>query len=483
MKTLLRSMVPRRFGFWAAVNATTALAAVSLAAAQVQLSTPVFYNAGAIPVSLAVSDLDGDGDADLAVINLQGHLRVLLNDGAGCFTSTLRLDHLWPASSVGSWPGYPSILDVEATDLDADGRVDLAVTLPEFDGFVSVVRNPGDARFASPESFGGCAHMKNATAADFNGDGFNDLAVTSNCFKATILLNDGAGRFTPSGSFGTGYTSGEIAAGDLDGDRLPDIAFLNIGISNVTFLRNDGGGTFSPLGGAVTGDNPHDLVLADLDGDGDRDVATANYYSGDVSILLNDGWGLFLDRRTYPAGSLPEGLAAGDLDGDGLKDLAVVNSGGNDLAVLTNLGDGAFSAPARVGLGNRPNDVALADLNRDGTLDVIGLNLRSENVAVVLNGEANACPVPDPEPPNPIIVPISTQTAVDGSRRLVFVYWGTDVRSDDVVIWRNGKRLLRTVNDSYHWDDVTRIKGKSFTYRVCETDSFSSCSADSSVSF
>ncbi len=451
-------------------------------AALADFSPPVFHNAGPIPVALATGDLDDDGDEDVAVINRQGHLRVLFNDGAGCLTSVARHDGLWPVIHAGDWPTIPSLIDLALGDLNGDGRQDFVATLPESNGTASLVLNRGGGMTEAPANFSACAHVKNVAIADFDGEGSNDLAVTSNCFKATVLLNDRQGGFTIAGSFGQGYTSGEIAASDLDGDGDQDLAFLNIGISNVALLANNGDGTFAENGGYAVGDNPHDLVLADLDGDGDFDLATANFYSNDVSVLLNDGGGSFTPARSTGSGLQPEGLAAGDLDGDNLPELVVANDGGDDLTILGNMGGGAFSVRQSLSAGIRPNDVALADLNGDGRLDVIELNLRSETVGVMLN-EAQACPAPAPEPPNDILLPLFTKPAVSGRQRLVFVYWGTDARSESVVIFRNGVKLLTTVNDSYHWDDVTKKRGSTFRYRVCETGDFGTCSAESTVTF
>ncbi|MCI0601791.1 hypothetical protein L0156_02150 [bacterium] len=74
--------------------------------AQINLASPLNYNAGAIPEVVAVGDLDGDGDDDLAIINRQGHLRILINNGAGCFDAFLNYENLCPTRSDGVWPGF-----------------------------------------------------------------------------------------------------------------------------------------------------------------------------------------------------------------------------------------------------------------------------------------------------------------------------------------------------------------------------------------
>jgi hypothetical protein len=443
----------------------------------------VFYNAGALPEAMTGGDLDGDGDPDLAVINRQGHLRVLVNDGAGCFPTAANHDRLWPSTSDGIWPGIPSLTDAALGDLNGDGTGDLVVAAGELNGLVSVLLNPGTGRFGPPASHPACSYVKGVAVGDLNGNGVNDVAATSNCFQATVLLNDGDGALMATGDFGVGYTPDDIATGDIDDDGDNDLAFINIGISTVTVLHNDGDATFSAPVVYGVGDNPHDLVVVDLDGDGDREIATANYYSNDATVLFNDGNGSFPTRATFATGAGPESLAASDLDGDGKVDLVVTHVNAREVAILRNQGGGAFAVQRRLLVGARPNAVVASDFNNDGRPDLAVLNHQTENVAVMMNGAASACQAPAPGPPNAVTVPLSAKAFPSAGRRQVFLYWHTDVRSPTVAVFRNGVRVAITANDSYHWDDVTRRPGARFVYRVCETGAFNSCSAPVTVRF
>ncbi|MBW7905422.1 MAG: VCBS repeat-containing protein [Phycisphaerae bacterium] len=76
----------------------------------------VTYATGKTPDSVAIADLDNDGDADLAVTNQQSaNVSVLSNNGNGMFAAQL-------AYATGSWPNF-----VATADLNGDGRFDLAV--------------------------------------------------------------------------------------------------------------------------------------------------------------------------------------------------------------------------------------------------------------------------------------------------------------------------------------------------------------------
>lgn len=126
--------------------------------------------------SVAVGDLNGDGKADLAVVNNgDNYLSVLLNKGDGTFAGPL--NH---ATGVGP-------TSVVLGDLNGDGRADLAVANLQ-DSNLGVFLNTGNGAFAMPVNFSVGYQPRSIALGDLNGDGLNDLAVTvrSGC---AILLN------------------------------------------------------------------------------------------------------------------------------------------------------------------------------------------------------------------------------------------------------------------------------------------------------
>src|SRR5207244_651636 len=79
------------------------------------------YSAGDSPQSVAISDLDGDGKADLAVVSIRNpncQVDVFLGKGDGTFQA---------ARKNTSYGGMGYCLSIVTGDLDRDGKDDLAV--------------------------------------------------------------------------------------------------------------------------------------------------------------------------------------------------------------------------------------------------------------------------------------------------------------------------------------------------------------------
>ena len=293
-------------------------------------------DAGSFPDGIAVADLDGDSDQDLAVVNqVSNDLTILRNNGNGNFFE--------PASSPEPAGGVP--VSVVAGDFDADTDQDLAVAnLLEPVGTVTILRNNGNAKFVepgtSPEPVRGNSAVSVASG-DFDNDGDLDLGVANQqSGNVSILRNNGVGNFIEPATSPEGAQSFPqgIAAVDIDGDDDDDLAVVNQGTSNLTVLRSTTLGDFTePASSPVPlGMRPvAPPAAADFDDDGDQDLAVSNHDSDDVTVLRNSGSGGYAEVGTSPeaAGDGAHPIVAKDLDGDGDRDIAV----GNDLTTTVTI--------------------------------------------------------------------------------------------------------------------------------------------------
>lgn len=310
-------------------------------------------NVGNTSRSLAVADLDQDGDMDIAVASeIANSVAILTNNGNGNFTSTATLP-------VELAPNH-----ITAGDLNSDGRLDL-VTANTNSNSISLLINNGGGTFAGqvPVLLNGGPQASHI--ADFNNDGFADIAATDttsgNDF-VTLLLNDGAGNFTAPVDFPTGNHPRAIVGSDFNGDGLIDVVISNRDDNTVSVLFNTGG-AFSLPNNYNVGTDPVAIAAGDWNGDGNADFAVSNRVSGDLYVFLNNGAGSFPTSDTYPLGAEPRGLNAGDFNGDGVVDLAAANFSSNTLQVLfNNFGAGENEPPGAPSL-TAPADHAFINPN------------------------------------------------------------------------------------------------------------------------
>lgn len=361
-------------------------------------NVPSIYAAGSSPSSVAAGYFGPGGYADLAVANnytSSGTVSILANDGSGGFA----------AGSGSPYAAGPFPASVAVGDLDGDGNVDLALADSGPPSEISVLMGKGDGTFQPAVQYSGGDHPHGVAVGDLNGDGKPDL-VTANDVNGglvTVFLNDGRGGF-PSNLAST-YPAGSfpfaVAVGDFDANGTLDLAVADRASTGaVTVLLNNGDGTFSASGTSSydVGLYPRSLAVGDFNNDGSPDLAAANggtnsYHSSDVSVLLNDGSGGFsaASGSPYAAGLSPYSVVPGDFNDDGNLDLAVADfHGTHSVSLLLGNGDGSMQAPAEYGPAysttNAPFSIAAGDLDGNGTLDLAVASETSSGTVRIFRG-------------------------------------------------------------------------------------------------
>jgi hypothetical protein len=411
------------------------------------------FPTGTNPRSVAVGDLNGDGKLDLAVANSNSNtVSVLLNTTAsGVATPSFAAKQDFATGAV-PW-------SVQVGDLNGDGKLDLVVANSS-DSTVSVLLNttaPGAATpsFAAKQDFATGAGPVSVTVADVNGDGKLDLVIANNSSSVSVLLNTTAlGAATPSFAakqdFATGSTPESVAVGDLNGDGKLDLATANFNANTVSVLLNTTatGATipsFAAKQDFATGAFPVCVNVGDLNGDDKLDLAVANLGADTVSVLLNTtapgaATPSFAAKQDFSTGTTPYSVTVGDLNDDGSLDLATANEGDNTVSVLINTTAAGAATPSFAVkqdfvTGAQPLSVTVGDLNGDGKLDLAVANY-SSTVSVLLN----------------TVTPTAANGSVSGT-----INDDTGKAVSGVTIALSGTESRETITDvsgSYHFDNV-----------------------------
>jgi len=329
----------------------------------VSFAPVVRYFSGYKAYALLSGDLDGDGNADLAVINEYGSSVAVFLDNAttGAFT---RLPN--PAGKPRDEP------DNRALNFGPVG-----------------------------------AYPTGGGMADFNHDGHFDV-VTADYHgnSVTVLLNDGTGKLNlrAPATYPTQdkAETSNLAVGVLNkNDGQLFVVATNPQTASVSVFLGNPDGTLQPAVnlpvGVMNGAQPYSAAIADFDGDGNNDLAVAEETSGNIFVRLGHGDGTFGAEAPYAIdGTRDFILIARDMNRDDKMDLVCAGRNGDTVSVLLGRGDGTFrksivssvGPPGVMKMMGRPwfgpYSVAVADVNQDGVPDIVTPNFVGDSISILL---------------------------------------------------------------------------------------------------
>jgi hypothetical protein len=176
-----------------------------------------------ILASVELGDINGDGAPDAVMSGWKNTdadpcpNRIFLNDGQGRFTD----------SGQAFDEGLNHSHGLALGDLDRDGDLDM-VLVTQAAPFARLYLNDGKGRLSAGRTLG-TVGVEKVALADLDGNGALDIFLA--CIGPNeVWLNDGRGGFADSGLRLGSEWSWELAVGDLNGDRLPDLFVVDMGV-------------------------------------------------------------------------------------------------------------------------------------------------------------------------------------------------------------------------------------------------------------
>ncbi|MBN1510011.1 MAG: S8 family serine peptidase, partial [Sedimentisphaerales bacterium] len=284
---------------------------------------PVSMGSYGYPTSLAVGDIDGDGDYEVVAGSEM--------DGAVCayhVESGKIVDGNWPAL-VGGWYGYIAAGPVLA-DLDDDGNSEILVALDletmDMDGLIAL---QGDGSYLWQRRYTSVGPM---SVADMDRDGDVEIALSGlgpGLTRVYTFILDNRGQQVARWKGGSPKGT---AIADLDGDGETEMVFCTE--QEVMAVHADGSTVWK-----TRVSDPMDaeggICIGDLDGDGLSEVYVTTFIEGDGFLFTNvyafDHKGRLLADAGYPKMVMGDPTRTipliADIDGDGGKELMVGPAG------------------------------------------------------------------------------------------------------------------------------------------------------------
>ncbi|MEX0610210.1 MAG: FG-GAP-like repeat-containing protein [Balneolaceae bacterium] len=369
--------------------------------------------------SVALGDINGDGDLDLFIsgVNTAGQYisKLYENDFPPFVITNITPRAAAPGKQITIYGAgfYNNDEENEVTfgntpaDIISADTSKIVVTVPETDpGFSDIsvsndngianysglfsVLNSKRAYFTATEAALEAVYNSDVIFEDIDGDEDLDLLITgtntSGQGTTKLYRNDGSGGYEEINSGLTAIHSGSTVFGDVDEDGDLDL-FLS-GLGSSTLYLNDGEGGFTDSEISFDGVHFSAAAFGDVDGDGDLDLVYSGYNSSNVRITKlykNDGIGDFSDSGASLVGVQAGSVALGDVDGDTDLDLLLTGlnaSGIRTSMVYLNDGSGSFTDS---GMALEPvynSSAVFGDVDSDGDLDILITGNNNSNQAV-----------------------------------------------------------------------------------------------------
>ena len=328
--------------------------------------------------NIVVGDFNGDGNDDILGFDNFYGVEVILGNGDGTFKNSI-----FPSTPITNYRN--DIDEIIVGDFNGDGFADL---LTQEYGYIAYLRDysvnvslgEGNGDFGDAITLEDNLRFSAIATSDFNGDGFDDIAisqtileytsyydsygVTSSRSQLTVILGNGNGDFSNKLETDLDNIGRVVATSDFNNDNIADL------VTSSAIQLGNGDGTFQNPINFTPGISFSSLAeIGDFNGDGNTDLVIVQQRN--AYLLLGNGDGSFSDEEKFVLANDPKAIEVADYDSDGIDDLAVTEW--DNITVYSGKTDGGFKVPVRFTIANA-TDLATGDFDNNSQPDLVVTN-------------------------------------------------------------------------------------------------------------
>ena len=313
--------------------------------------------------SVILEDLDNDGHIDLvAGGSPPSTLSISYGDGTGRLTAPQSITIQGEVQSVAT------------ADVNRDGFKDIVVSVQRGASGLLVWHYRANRQWVRAVAPTAIDTYQGITCADVNQDGMMDIvaanATSDKKGGIQVWLGDGQGGWpAESGPTKTG-TFMDVVVADFNEDGFPDLAGTSWGVHGALRVwLGDGAGSWSGLPPLRQG-SFYGLHAGDLNADGHMDLIATTYRSG-IAVFFGDGRGGFAEGSRPQSNSSFWDVTVTDLDADGTLDLLASSNVAGGIWAWRFKDRGSWERiNGRFPTWGAFYEITTADLDRDGIDDV-----------------------------------------------------------------------------------------------------------------
>lgn len=352
---------------------------------------------------VVASDFNGDGVDDIGLLLDGPTLSVLLSNGIGQFSEYSTIPIFSGFFELGDFNGDDVVDIVFANGMDiayAEGQNDsaynldspkvqqladqlLAMEIADFngDGFDDVAAVEGNTLsilLGSPTGLQAVAEKQvqvyspvssvRLIAGELNEDGQLDLLVHRSNGTVSVLIGNGDGSFTDD-SISYSILDQNYRLVDVNRDEHTDI--VGLGSNGIKVTVGNGDGTFDRAPIFLPDTNANVAFSSDLNADQKSDVVVFEGAAARIYLGRSSGQPLF--REQIVLTGEPHDVAHADFNDDGLEDFAIAIDATNEVQVFLGSANGGFYSSEVLEFDSRPDSIAVGHFDDNTTLDLVVL--------------------------------------------------------------------------------------------------------------